>query len=252
MDAGCYDWIKSWQNVPSYIVRDIYDLYCQTLGTKTFQITRSDKPPTDTLCRMCKNGQESVSHILNRCTKLLTGPYTKRHDEVFQCFFNEVLMRYDLIDVCPPWFTQNKVKPYYDNSKASVWWNIPEFTGAMIDADAQMLRPDGKLLLKAEKTIFLLEITISWIDNRDERYKEKVGKYTSIRRNIMRDFPDYKVDQITLVMDSLGGYSKNLRENIGKIFENSKVVDRVVRKMQKCVLSGSVHISRCFKLETQL
>ena len=68
----------------------------------------------------------------------------------------------------------------------------------------------------------------------------------------MRDFPDYKVDQITLVMDSLGGYSKNLRENIGGIFENSEVVDRVVRKLQKCVLSGSVHISRCFKLETQL
>ena len=68
----------------------------------------------------------------------------------------------------------------------------------------------------------------------------------------MREEPDYTVDQITLVMDSLGGFSKNLCENIGKIFDESRVVDRIIRKMQKSVLSNSVHISRCFKLETQL
>lgn len=103
-----------------------------------------------------------------------------------------------------------------------------------------------------EKSIFILEITISWIDNRDKRYDEKVEKYEAIRRNIVRDEPDYTVDQITLVMDSLGGYSKNLRENIGKIFKDSKMVDKIIRKMQKSVLNGSVHTSRCFKLETQL
>jgi hypothetical protein len=251
LHPGCYNWLKGWQNVPAYIVRDIYDLYCQTLRTKTFQLIRSEVPPMDTVCRMCKNGQESVSHILNRCTKLLSGPYTKRHDNVFQCFFNELLLQYELISTCPPWFTQTKVKPFYDNDKASLWWNIPEFTGATTDDDERVFRPDGKLMLKAEKTIFLLEITISWIDNRDERYEEKEKKYEAIQRNIRRDSPDYTVDQITLVMDSLGGYSQNLRENIGKVLKDPKIVDRTVRKMQKCVLSGSVHISRCFKLETQ-
>ena len=136
---------------------------------------------------------------------------------------------------------------------ASVWWNIPEFTGATLDYDDErILRPDGKILIKAEKKIFTVEITISWIDIREKRYDEKVEKYETIRRNLKRDEPDYAVDQITLVMDSLGGYSQNLRDNIGKVFNDVKTIDRITRKMQKSVLNNSVHISRCFKLETQL
>ena len=60
------------------------------------------------------------------------------------------------------------------------------------------------------------------------------------------------MDQITLVMDSLGGYSKNLSENISKVFKDAKTIDKIIQKMQKSVLNGSVHVSRCFKLETQL
>lgn len=144
------------------------------------------------------------------------------------------------------------MKPFYDNENASVWWNIPEFTGASVEDETKVFRPDGKIKLKAEKSIFILEITISWIDNRDARYDEKVKKYEAIRRNIKRDEPDCSVDQVTLVMDSLGGYSKNLCENVGKLFKDTKSVKRIINKMQKSVLNGSVHVSRCFKLETQL
>ena len=193
-----------------------------------------------------------MKHILNRCEKLLTGPYTKRHDQALTCFFNELLVKYGFISECPPWFSQIKVKPYYDNDEATIWWNIPEFTAATIDDEERILRPDGKVLLKNEKKIFLIEITISWIDIRQIRYEEKIKKYEAIRRNIMREEPEYTVDQITLVMDSLGGFSKNLGENIGKIFQDAKTVRKVIHKMQKSVLSGSVNISRCFKLETQV
>ena len=252
LQQGCYDWLKTWKNVPSNIVRDIYDLYCQTLSTKTFQLIRSECAPTDTVCRLCKSGNESVKHILNGCEKLLKGPYTRRHDQALKCFFNELLMKCGFISECPPWFSQIKVKPYYDNDDASIWWNIPEFTGATTDDEERIFRPDGKVMLKHAKKIFLIEITISGIDIRQIRYEEKNQKYEAIRRNIMREEPEYTVDQITLVMDSLGGYSKNLCDNIGKVFQDAKIIQRIIHKMQKSVLSGSVHISRCFKLETQV
>ena len=69
-------------------------------------------------------------------------------------------------------------------------------------------------------------------------------------RNIKRVEEGFDVDQITLVMDSLGGHSKNLQENIGKVFNDRKTVNRIIRKMQKAVLSESTRIARCFKLET--
>ena len=59
----------------------------------------------------------------------------------------------------------------------------------------------------------------------------------------MRDKPDFTVDQITLVIDSLGGYSHNLRENIGKMFEDDRTVEYIIRKMQKSVLNNSYSLS---------
>ena len=93
---------------------------------------------------------------------------------------------------------------------------------------------------------------ISWIDNREVRYREKRDKYVDILRNIKRLETEYQVEQITLVMDSLGGYSKCLKDNIGKVFKDAKVVSKIIYKMQKAVLSESVRISRCFKLSTQV
>ena len=52
-------------------------------------------------------------------------------------------------------------------------------------------------------------------------------------------------------MDSLGGYSKNLKENIGKIVKDRKTVNKIIKNMQKAVLCESARIARCFKLETQ-
>ena len=106
--------------------------------------------------------------------------------------------------------------------------------------------------LKHDKRIYIIEITIPWIDNREVRYIEKIEKYKDVIRNIKRLDPDNQVDQITLVMDSLGGYSKSLKDNIGKIFKDTNMVSKIIRKMQKAVLSESVNISRRFKLSTQI
>ena len=60
---GCFDWLKNWKSAPINVIRDIFDLYCQTLKTKCFEITRSNSPPANTICRMCKSGNETV-HVV--------------------------------------------------------------------------------------------------------------------------------------------------------------------------------------------
>ena len=252
LQKGCFDWLKTWKNCPSHIIRSVFDLYCQTLNTKTFQLIRSKVRPDDTLCRLCKEGEESVMHLLNRCPKLLKSRYLQRHNQVLKSFFYEMLFKYGLIDHIPPWFTESTPKPFYQNDEVSVWWDIPEFAGANTEEEREVFRPDGKLKLLHEKIIYLIEITISWIDNREERYEEKNNKYVHIMRNIKRVNPEYKVEQITLVMDSLGGYSKCLKDNIGKVFKKQGTISKIIHKMQKAVLSESVRISRCFKLSTRV
>ena len=114
-----------------------------------------------------------------------------------------------------------------------------------------MYRPDGKIKLKNQKKIFVVEATVSWIDNREARLLEKMTKYEDLRRSIKRVEEGYEVDQITIVMDSLGGYSKSLYENISKVVNEKKVLDRIINRMQKAVLCESSRIARCFKLGTQ-
>ena len=62
---------------------------------------------------------------------------------------------------------------------------------------------------------------------------------------------NYDIDQITLVMDVFGGYSRNLRENIKKIFIVKSEVDQIIRSMQKSIISSEAHLTRVFKMRTK-
>ena len=125
---------------------------------------------------------------------LLKNSYLKRHNQVLKCLFNEMLVKYKFSDTCSPWFTKSDIKPYYENKVACIWWDIPDFCQANTDEEDKVYRPGGKLKLIADKRIYIIEITISWINNREERYKEKSKKYESIIRNIKRVEPNYEVE----------------------------------------------------------
>ena len=255
--GDCFSWLKRWKNVPTDVVREIFNLYTQTLQTKTFAVMRTNyqNETCDTLCRLCKSKSESVFHILNNCSILVKYSYLKRHNQVFKCFFFEIMKEFSLIDNVPPWFTSQKVSSYYGNDIAEIWWDIPEFAGSSENESEEDLknkmRPDGKLKLKKDKKIFILEQGCPWMTNRNEVYEVKSRKYESVLRNIKLNEPEYTVTQITLVIDSLGGYSKNLRENIGKIVKDKRRINVIISKMQKAVLSESVHIARRFKLNSK-
>ena len=45
----------------------------------------------------------------------------------------------------------------------------------------------------------------------------KASKYKPIQGNLKLEYPYFQIDQITLVMDVLGGYSTHLRDNIENI-----------------------------------
>ena len=156
---------------------------------------------------------------------------------------------YGFLKECPPWYTPKSVESFYENDQFAVWWNIPEFAEADSEVNANDLkRPDGKIMIKSEKKIFLVEATITWLNNREERLKEKETKYEGIMRNIRRVEEGFEVDQITIVMDSLGGFSKSLHDNIRKVVHEQKSIERIIKKMQKAVLCESSRIARCFKL----
>ena len=64
-----------------------------------------------------------------------------------------------------------------------------------------------------EKKIYLIEITIPWIENRRVKYEFKCQKYINILQKLQFENSDFEVAQITLVMDVFGGYDANYTGN---------------------------------------
>ena len=70
------------------------------------------------------------------------------------------------------------IKPAYITEDIEIYWDIHEYSGCDADnLEHGPLRPDGKIINKKAKTIFVLEMSIPWIENRNSKSQEKDEKY---------------------------------------------------------------------------
>ena len=73
--------------------------------------------------------------------------------------------------------------------------------------------------------------------------KSLISKHRNMTDDVQtflrQENPGFAVDQITLVMEVFGGYSKNLPTNIGKVFDKD-VTSQIVENMQKAVISNDI------------
>lgn len=67
-----------------------------------------------------------------------------------------------------------------------------------------------------------------------------------LRLELTNRYPEYKVNQYNIIMDVLGGCSKEVERNI-KEFVGDKC-ESIMHQMQKEILASSLHIARMFKL----
>ena len=217
----------------------------------SFEKYRSKKDIISTSCRLCHQGIENVQHLLSSCKYFLPFYYLRRHNRVLQyiCFY--LLSKYGLIDNCPPWFSDTKIKPHYENDEICLLWDIPEYTGHNSDDDGEkVLRPDARLTLKRKKVIYILEMSVPWLRNRESKFVEKEEKYKDLLIAMRGLYSNYKVEQISLIMDCLGGYSQSLIENLKKMGFSKIERAKILLNMQKIVLTEARFIVNRFKLRT--
>ena len=70
--------------------------------------------------------------------------------------------------------------------------------------------------------------------------------HSLLRLELTNRYPEYKVNQYNIIMDVLGGCSKEVEQNI-KEFAGDKC-ESIMRQMQQAILSSSLRIARMFKL----
>ena len=100
---------------------------------------------------------------------------------------------------------------------------------------------------KVRKEILLLEMSCPWTTNRRTKEEEKTSKYAPIRWELKQQYPGYEIKQVNIIIDVLGGYSKEVSTGIKGLLgrERSK---EVLKKMQKAILYSGLNITRSFKI----
>ena len=88
-----------------------------------------------------------------------------------------------------------------------------------------------------------------WVSNREKKKEEKTVKYAPLRWELKQQFPGYEVKQHNIIIDALGGWSREMDTTMYEIVGNrSKEV--LPKRMQKVVLSATLNIARTFKVVT--
>ena len=151
----------------------------------------------------------------------------------------------DLIagDSVPPWYSPTEPKPIYENDRAQAYWDVAVYADQV---EVKANRIDARIVDNSAKTVILLQMSCPLPDNRKSiKSCEKYGKYAPLRLEIKRQFQGFQVKQFNIIMDVLGGYSKELESRIRTLTGSRS--KEVLLKMQKVVLSSSQKHSTPFQ-----
>ena len=114
----------------------------------------------------------------------------------------------------------------------------------------RVLRPDGKIILKTQKIIYVLEMSIPWITNRESKMDEKINKYKSIVQSLKVDNPLFEVHQLTFIVDCLGGHSKSFIEGVKSLGFQKHEIERMCLDIQKIIITEATSTINRFKMLT--
>ena len=99
---------------------------------------------------------------------------------------------------------------------------------------------------KENKKVSVIEMSCPWIENREEKDAEKTTKYGPLCWELEQRYPEYHVTQFNIIVDVLGGYSRDVRKALKELVGEKS--DTIALQIQKSAITSSLNIARRFKL----
>ena len=187
--------------------------------------------------------QENLANVLSGCGALAQSKYLERHNAAFKVLFFYMCRALNLVETVPPWFSKTEPKLTYESKDAQAFWDVPVYADhTFVSAN----RVDARFVKHVTKQVILAEISCPWLENREKKEAEKTKKYGPLCFELARGYPGCKIIQLNVIIDVLGGWSKDVEAQMRKIF-GVRTKD-VLKRMQKAVISGSLNIARMFKV----
>jgi len=210
---GCHAWLTDGR-VRAETEALVIAAHDGVLWTNKYQaeVVRNGTQPS---CRVCHNGDETISHILTSCEANTWSLIKERHDRVVY----QMVAKSQYLKVPDSW-----------GWRAEGWQGVGVIEGdkAKLVVDVSIPTDDIIMYLKERNQIIILEVAVTWEPLLEEREKEKSNKYRELAADIAIQNPGWKVDVMAVVVGSLGAL-RSFRENIGhlKLFSKREVLSDV-------------------------
>ena len=181
---------------------------------------------------MCRDRNETVSHIISGCSKLAQKEYKKRHDNVARAIHWDLSGKYGF-DRNDKWYN-HVPESVLENENYKLLWDFSIRTDHHIEAR----RPDLVLADKSKKSCHTIDVAILEDSGVKEKEAEKVKKYQNLARELRRIW-EVKTKAVPIVLGALGTVLLRLKGNLKDIG-----IDTSITLIQKSALLGSARILR--------
>ena len=149
----------------------------QSLRTNVWK-ARIDTSTSDAMCRVCRQSEETVDHIVSGCSKLAQKEYKRRHDRVVRALLWALCQKHE-IQISQKWY-EHEPKGVVEIDNAKILWDF----NLQTDNEIQARRPDIVIHHKSNKICFITDVAIPRDARVHQREVERIEKYNDLRREL--------------------------------------------------------------------
>ena len=191
-----------------------------------------EKSSNISMCRLCKEKEETVSHVVSECSKIAQTEYKKRHDRVATAIHWAICKKSGLPHT-EKWY-DHRAEPVSENEHVKLLWDFSVQT----DRTTQARRPDLILIDKIVDECKIIDVAVPGDTRVVKKEEEKIEKYRDLAIEIGRIWK--KAAKTTpIVIGVLGTLLKNHLMYLEELECNISF-----EATQKTVLLGTARILR--------
>ena len=176
----------------SFLIRSTYDLLLSATNLKSWGYTNSD------LCLSCKSDRGTLRHVLSACPQSLQM-YTWQYNKVLEVIIKllraqcetanqqsitakEPIIQFLKEGECP---VRKQKNPNMKVLNGASDWKVSADLETSLQFPVHIIqtekRPDIVAWSDSKKSVFLIELTVSWEKNREEAHEQKKNRYETLR-----------------------------------------------------------------------
>lgn len=186
-------------------------------------------------CRLCKEQDETVSHIISGCKMLAGTQYLHRHNQVAK-YIHWNILRDNGINTTERWLDH---KPTEITTKGNL--NILRDSYIHTDKKVGFNKPDIIIHNAEEKECMIIDVAIPMCRNIVRKEAEKITKYRDLEIELKKSWGLKHVQTIPIVVGALGSVTGSNGTYLDKISKNLSF-----NVIQRTALLGTAHILRNF------